>query len=468
MRARECHSENVFCSVNIYRSSRVAMTEFQIKEKQLLESEACKTIASTSDKEVKKMLEKAATYAKKKDWTKNAVLYGVLATIFKDNANYALLAARQYRKGECIEDSARWFLRAAELFAQQMFTAKAISALRMFEQLKPETGLKYTQHIYDLCKEGTNVEFSYLNQEPVKTKPSLDRSSFRNSELFSAFDEENFDVLFKSLKHKKLHDKAFLAQVGEEAKSLYIVASGGIYSFISSHNKRKCLGEIRSDQICGLIPYFTGGGRGADLIANGETEVLELSYKRLDKFKRDIPAFSAKVEELYEEHLLTRQLAISDVFESESLKIRRWVASKMKPMYLPKGAVLFKEGQKTRDLYLVRFGELKVTLSVGKSEHFKKTIVPGGFAGETSIATNNKRTATVRALTDCVLMELSAEDYNKIYQKSETLQKTLQRIRQTQAVEALNAIKHANIVKGDALGARLFEEVWQEPTRSPM
>ncbi len=441
------------------------MTEFKIKEKKELSSEVYKTISSTSDKEVKNLLEKAAAHAKKKEWSKNALVYGVLASIFDENANYALLAARQYRKAECIQDSARWFLRAAELFAKQRHTAKAISALRLFEQLKPEAGLQETQHIYDLCKEGTNVKFTYINQNTVEPKLPFDCSSFRNNELFSDFDDENFDILFKSLKHRKLQDKALLARAGDEAKSVFIVASGGISAFVTSNDKRKCLGELRSDNICGLIPYFTGEGRASDLVANGKTEILELSYKRLDKFKKKIPAFLAKVEQLYEEHLLTRQLAISKVFESESLETRQWIASKMKPMYLPKGATLFKEGEVSRDLYLVRFGELKVTLSVKESEHFKKTIVSGGIVGETSITNKNKRTSTVRALTDCVLMEFSADDYNKIYQKSEQLKSVLQNIRKKQAAEAINVIKTAH-VKGDTLGKRLFEEIWRDPSKT--
>ena len=92
----------------------------------------------------------------------------------------------------------------------------------------------------------------------------------------------------------------------------------------------------------------------------------------------------------------------------------------------------------------------------------RKTLFQGGGAGETSIVTNNKRTATVRALNDCVLRELSAEDYNAIYKQSESLRKTLQRIRQAQATEVIGIIKTARVIKGDQLNVRLFEDVWQE------
>ncbi len=438
------------------------MTEFQMKEKQLHESDECKFISSVSDKEVKKLLSKAAVHTKKKDWVKTAVIYAALATKFDSNANYALAAARQYRMASCIDDSARWFLKSAEIFAKQMHATKAISALRVFEQLKPDVGIEHTQHIYDLCKESLGAEVSYLNIMPDKKNQQPDSSSFRDTDLFSAFDEADFDVLFKSLKHRKLKDKQVLARMGEEATCLYIVVSGNLSAFITSNNKRKALGEVQGHHICGLIPYFTGGGRAADFVANGEAEVLELSYHQLNLFKARLPAFSEQIETIYEEHLLIRQLAISEVFESESLATRRWVAARMKPVYLDKGGTLFKEGQISQGLFLVRFGELKVSLSVKENEHFTKNIVSGGVAGETSIVTNNKRTATVRALNDCVLMELSAEDYNVIYKQSESLRKTLQRIRQAQAAEVIGIIKTARVIKGDQLNVRLFEDVWQE------
>jgi len=437
------------------------MASFHSVEKQIYQDKNLKNIEAPNDQNIKKLIVTAAKHTKQRQWADTAVIYAALAMRFSENANYALVAARKYRLANAIDDSARWFLIAAERFAKQMQSVKAISAVRIFEQLKPDASSSNTAHILEMCKQSIRNEVSDYNNRASTTTTHHVSSMITDVDLFSAFGEEHVQELLESLTHRKLHRKEVLTKAGEPADCLYIVTNGSITAHVTGNNVRRDLGSIHNHAVFGIIGYFTGGGRSADSIAHGDAEVLELSYNKLDIFKANIPGFSQKLDALYENHLLCHHLAVSDVFANESLAIRKEVSEKIRPVYISEGQILFHEGDETRDVYLVRSGELAVSLSVKDSEHFNKVVVSGGFVGETAIATNNRRTATVRALTDCVLMKLDAIDYAAVYLESESLQNTIKEMRNIQANEAINIMKTVRLIKGGTYNEQLAAAYWE-------
>ena len=64
-------------------------------------------------------------------------------------------------------------------------------------------------------------------------------------------------------------------------------------------------------------------------------------------------------------------------------------------------------------MYLVERGRLHVILASG--EHVATTEA-GGYFGEMSLLTGASRSATVRAVTDCSLVEISAEAFRRCVQ----------------------------------------------------
>ncbi len=81
---------------------------------------------------------------------------------------------------------------------------------------------------------------------------------------------------------------------------------------------------------------------------------------------------------------------------------------------LPKGAVLFEQGEPGDALYIVRAGRLKATVqdATGR-ERVLALYGPGDFFGELALVSAQPRTATVTAVTDCSLLVLRREDFEK-------------------------------------------------------
>ncbi len=74
--------------------------------------------------------------------------------------------------------------------------------------------------------------------------------------------------------------------------------------------------------------------------------------------------------------------------------------------FLAPQEVLFKEGETAECVYIVRRGELHAYKGVGMEAIVLGTITSGEFVGEMAHINGEPRSATVRSLTDCELIEI--------------------------------------------------------------
>jgi diguanylate cyclase (GGDEF)-like protein len=91
---------------------------------------------------------------------------------------------------------------------------------------------------------------------------------------------------------------------------------------------------------------------------------------------------------------------------------RAQVAGRMQQRSLRKGATLFSEGDPGDELYVILSGSMAVTVKTPDgAEITLSEIGAGGFLGEMSIIEQAPRSATCRALADCELLALHANDF---------------------------------------------------------
>ena len=100
--------------------------------------------------------------------------------------------------------------------------------------------------------------------------------------------------------------------------------------------------------------------------------------------------------------------------------------------------VLLKEGEHSSSLYWVQSGQLVVTKKRGSEDIILGHIFSGELVGEISFLDNESRSATVKALTECDLIEIPRDTFDKIFATQpkwlEILVKTLaERLRKANA-----------------------------------
>jgi small-conductance mechanosensitive channel/CRP-like cAMP-binding protein len=157
--------------------------------------------------------------------------------------------------------------------------------------------------------------------------------------------------------------------------------------------------EIARDRVRSAI-YYVLHRRG-----------IEIPFPIQVQYTRDEPTGST-LEELAGREALLRSLA---PFAPLSDDDRRALVATAPVRLFGNGQSIVRQGEPGASAYIVCDGRVRVTVAPGNEE--VAVIERGGYFGEMSLLTGEPRTATVRAVGDCRVMEVTADAFKQILQK---------------------------------------------------
>lgn len=135
---------------------------------------------------------------------------------------------------------------------------------------------------------------------------------------------------------------------------------------------------------------------------------MEIPYPMQVQFQREEPP--ARTAE--QGQALERVLAAVDVFAPMAAGDRaELVASSSERLY-GESEVIVRQDQAGDSMFVICRGQVQVTLE--PSGQKVATIGEGGYFGEMSLLTGDARTATVSAMTDCSLLEITATAFRRL------------------------------------------------------
>jgi ABC-type multidrug transport system ATPase subunit/alpha-tubulin suppressor-like RCC1 family protein/CRP-like cAMP-binding protein len=109
-----------------------------------------------------------------------------------------------------------------------------------------------------------------------------------------------------------------------------------------------------------------------------------------------------------------RFLGRVDLLQDAAADVIAQVAHALKPLSVPSGAIVCREGEPGNEFFLVESGTLAVTLETGTAPHDLALLGPGDFFGEIALLGGRLRTATVRAETDAHLWTLATDEFHAL------------------------------------------------------
>ena len=147
--------------------------------------------------------------------------------------------------------------------------------------------------------------------------------------------------------------------------------------------------ELKEETDWNLIPINTGDiiklekGKRNPKILNAEIE---------DKVRNKIPEFD-KTSDLYDQRdNLTSNFGISAI----------------------KGDIIFHQGDKSRIMYIIQQGKIRIYREVEDMEKTLAILSPGDFFGEMALFNNHPRTATAEVLTDVKLLAFDTAAFENL------------------------------------------------------
>ena len=106
---------------------------------------------------------------------------------------------------------------------------------------------------------------------------------------------------------------------------------------------------------------------------------------------------------------------IQRTFRGLDLGVSKDLASQFLEVKYKAGDTIIEQGEPATHFYVVKDGNVEVSQSVNTGAAVREDVInqfgPGQSFGETAILRRSSRTASVRALSDCTVLELSAEDF---------------------------------------------------------
>lgn len=108
---------------------------------------------------------------------------------------------------------------------------------------------------------------------------------------------------------------------------------------------------------------------------------------------------------------MLRELPALRAFTDDELNILLGAASSR---VVPAGEVLIREGDPGRSCVILARGELDVVKRVGAAERIIATMPAGSLLGQVALVDRSPRTATVRARTEVVVLELSRDVFERL------------------------------------------------------
>jgi len=367
--------------------------------------------------------QQARTMIVKGDYALAAATFAELSAQYPDDLDLYLQTARSYREAGMNDEAASWYYKIAQIYADMGIGVQSVALLRIYRDLRPDD-IESCRLMFRQCRTQTT------NPEELLDMLSDDDQAFYSmhyGDIFSVLDDASFDSLLDDIEVRELKIGERLARTGDPADSLFLIAEGAVQVWMPQGGKLISLGQISSGGVCGEIQLFTGGQRRAsDLIACLPSRVIEVSYALLNRLHRQNEEIGKRIDGLYRRHLLERQIALTPFFCDLDAKLRQKIAREMEIIAIQTNEILFRQGDHSKDLYMVCSGTLSVYVRALGEEKLIKTLHAGATVGEVSVLIRNgTRNATVRASTPCTLMRWNSEDYQRSYADDELLQKTV-------------------------------------------
>ncbi len=240
----------------------------------------------------------------------------------------------------------------------------------------------------------------------------------RESKSFGLVDPSVWHDLTLRLGHVRLAAGEVLFQQGDAGGAIYVVLAGRLAAYnVEDDGREVALGEMVAGATVGEIQVLTGATRTATVRAVLPSELARIPTEVFDELLRRSPAMRREMLALHERRLHRSQLA--DVLPrlfgplDEAAMTELWSFGRWREFH--RGDTLIRQGDPGDRCYLLLRGRLA---AVAEDAEGRETVLgevsQGEPVGEMALLTGRPYSASVRAIRDSRVVELSRQEFEQI------------------------------------------------------
>lgn len=230
--------------------------------------------------------------------------------------------------------------------------------------------------------------------------------------LFSGLSPTSFATLVHKLDAWEAEPDALIVGEGEEGETVFVVVRGRVrIERLLADGSSAVLAHLGPDSFFGEMALLSKRPRAASAIAEGKTELLEISRAVLEELARHDPSVTVALESFCKARLLENFARTSPLLTDLPKTVVDAALATFDARRARGGEVLVEEGKPGPGLFLLLQGEVDVSARTGLGSVRMKRLAPGDLFGEMSLLGGGAATASVVAVSDVSLLLLPREAF---------------------------------------------------------
>ncbi len=267
----------------------------------------------------------------------------------------------------------------------------------------------------DDSRSATQIAVSALFAAPTESSTaSLDELA--RTPIFAGLPREAFESVLATLGRRTVPEGEVIVREGERGDAMFVIVEGLVQIVRRSPiGFSRVVDEMGEGDFFGEMALVSHAPRLATVIAETECELLELDRARFESLTQAHPSIRNVAERFYKARLLSNLLRASPLFSLLPEDARARLVDVFALQSHPEGFVFLEMGKPGKGLFVLLRGECGVFHHRDDgSETAHPSMKEGDVFGELSLLHDGVATATVRALTPCVVLELRRECFDEV------------------------------------------------------
>ncbi|HYS09382.1 MAG TPA: cyclic nucleotide-binding domain-containing protein [Myxococcales bacterium] len=230
--------------------------------------------------------------------------------------------------------------------------------------------------------------------------------------LFDDLSQDAFVALVNRLGYHRHAAGQVILREGDPGRSFFIIVEGKVrvYKGGAGDGEEITLAQLGEGAFFGEMALLSGAPRTANVVAEEDTEILEVTDTLLRELATRYPQVISSLKNFYRQRLLNNVMAISPLFKDFDPSQRKGIVEKFRLRQAAPGEKVIAEGKSSDGLYVVLHGLMQVTVQQTEITLLKE----GEIFGEMSLLTRQPASATVTAQTNAILLRLPGEKFQEL------------------------------------------------------
>jgi predicted acylesterase/phospholipase RssA/CRP-like cAMP-binding protein len=238
-------------------------------------------------------------------------------------------------------------------------------------------------------------------------------------DVFRDLDETTLRSVEQACEPVQLDAGEVLYRPGDPGDCLHLIIRGHLQVLTTRTNgHEQVLADLAGGDCLGEMTLLTGQSRSSTVRAVQPSELLKWPKAAFDRLSDRYPAVKTRLQQLASRRQSSRYLALMELFRGVDRPVLEEFIKETNWIRLPGGETLFREGDAADCLYAVVHGRLQAFIQSTSAERpIVRHIGRGTCVGETSLLTDEPRSATVRAARDSELVRLPKAAFTRLLER---------------------------------------------------